>query len=98
MASPNTLLRNARMAGLRPTVITEVDLGPSQRRFRSGGQFTRDLLIEHRTLARARGRLNAAVRATEPRAIPSSGPGRRRAKALRNQGDEARERAEQPSW
>ena len=85
MASPNTHLRNARMAGLRPTVITELDLGPSSRRFRAGGQFTRDLLIEHRTLARGRKRLKDAVQANEPRAIPTSGPGRRRAKALRNQ-------------
>lgn len=80
MASPNTLALRAKMATLQPTVwrINRPQTPPSALR----GEFPR-MLRESARIDRAKRR---ALRPAAQTPIPTSGPGRRRAKAHRNRG------------
>lgn len=82
MASPNTLALRARMDALQPTeVFIEADVAP---RTANAGDFAdgQRLRSLRANLRRATDLANANAR----RDIPTTGPGRRRAKAWRNRG------------
>lgn len=80
MASPNTLALRAQMAALQPAVwrINRPQTPPSALK----GEFPR-MLRESGRIDRAKRR---AARAAAQTPIPTSGPGRRRAKTHRNRG------------
>lgn len=80
MASPNTIARNAALAHL---VVSEVpvDIEPAPKTA-IPGEFAA-MLREYGRIKNVR-RATAQHAANRGRAIPTSGPGRRRAKAIRN--------------
>lgn len=82
MASPNTLALRARMDALTP-VWLPVEVDPRPRSANAGdfaaGQRLRSLRANMR-------RVQDLANANARRDIPTSGPGRRRAKAHRNRG------------
>lgn len=82
MASPNTLARNARYAALKPSRDVLVRELPAARTARG---LYKQLLTQ---AARLHNQRNARERVNRNgvRAIPTSGPGRRRAKRHRQQG------------
>lgn len=82
MASPNTLALRARMDALQPTqVFVEADPTP---RTANAGDFARGQRLRSLRANLRRGTDLANTNAR--RDIPTSGPGRRRAKAHRNRG------------
>jgi hypothetical protein len=85
MASPNTLALRHRMAALQPREIP-VYMPPQPRPDRIAVSIEMRRIAQMRHL-RTRRRViasNAAGRDGQPRVIPIGGPGRRRAKAVRN--------------
>ena len=85
MASPNTLELRREMARLQPREIpVYMPRQPQPDRIATSIEMRRIAQMRHLRTRRRVYASNAAGRDGQPRAIPIGGPGRRRAKAIRN--------------